>query len=65
MAYNKAREAFAAIFAVTGHIGGTEEPSDILTKPFSPSEFYKHTGPLIFRIISKDSQCYPKGELQN
>ena len=34
--------------------------SDIKTKPVSPSEFYKHTGTVIFGRISKDDQCYPR-----
>ena len=53
MDYNKAIEAFAAGFSVTEHIERLENPSDIITKPVSPSEFYKYTSTIIFGIISK------------
>ena len=51
MAYHQAREVFAAGFAVAGHIYVMGNPSDILTKPVSSSEFYKHTGPVLLGII--------------
>ena len=54
MDYCISRETFAVDFSITRHIDGTENPSDILTKPFSPSEFYTHTGPVVFLRISKD-----------
>ena len=65
MDYHKVRESFACDFSIAGHIDRTENPSDILTKPFSPSEFNKHNGPVIFRIISKVFKFSPQGELQN
>ena len=51
MAYHQAREVFAAGFAVAGHIYVMGNPSDILTKPVSSSEFYKHTDPVFLGII--------------
>ena len=64
VAYHKAREAVAAGFAVTGHVDGSENPSDILTKPVIPSDFYKHTGLVLFEILSIDDQSSHQGELQ-
>ena len=51
MAYHKSREAFSAGFSIAGHIYGTENSSNILTKLVSPSEFYEHTVCVIFGII--------------
>ena len=51
VAYHKSREVLAASFSVAGHIDGMENPLDILTKPVSPSEFYKNTGPVILGVI--------------
>ena len=48
VAFHKAREAVAARIVRTGHIDGTENPSDTLTKSLGPSEIYKLTGPLLF-----------------
>ena len=65
VAYHKAREAVAASFAVAGHIDRSENPSDILTKPVIPSDFYKHTGLVLFEILSIDDQSSHQGELQD
>ena len=48
VAFHKAREAVAAGYVRTGHIDGTENPSDVLTKAVSPTEFYRPTGPILY-----------------
>ena len=61
----KARESFATVFSVAGHIGVSENPSDILTKPVSPSDFNKHAGLVLFERLSRDDHSSPQGELQD
>ena len=52
VAFHKAREAVAAGYVRTGHIDGTENPSDVLTKAVSPTEFYRLTGPILFNLTA-------------
>ena len=56
VAFHKAREAFACSIARAGHIRGTENPADILTKPLGPKDFYKYTGPLMFGRINTEEK---------
>jgi len=48
VAFHKAREAVAAGYVRTGHIHGTENPSDDLTKAVSPTEFCRLTEPTLY-----------------
>lgn len=52
VAFHKAREAVAAGYVRTGHINSTENPSDVLTKAVSPTEFYRLTGPILYNITA-------------
>ncbi len=62
VAFHKAREAVAAGHVRTGHINSTENPSDVLTKAVSPTEFYRLTGPILCNILYK--LILSKSELQ-
>jgi len=53
--FHKAREAVAAGYVRTGHIDGAENPSDVLTKAVSPTEFYRLTGPIYTTTQHKGS----------
>jgi len=52
VAFHKAREAVAAGYVRTGHINSTENPSDVLTKAVSPTEFYRLTGPILYNTTA-------------
>ncbi len=49
VAFHKAREAVAAGYVRTGHIKSTENPSDLLTKAVSPTEFYRLRVPIFIQ----------------
>ena len=65
MAYHKCQEAVAAGFVKVAHISGKMNLADILTKPLSPTDYYRFLKQIMFdRHQETDPESYaPEGEL--